>query len=149
MFTVASQRFAWVEGMRWPWLWSGGSAPTRCWCRRRNRQRHREHCPSARPRRGLHVSVVFSQNRFGDAQTETGAAPRTLGGVEGIEDVGQDFGRNPGPIVLKNDRYRLFILVYADAQSAAIAYLAHRLLRIQNQIQEHLHQLVRVSTNRR
>src|SRR5580704_2765690 len=88
-----------------------------------HRQRNREHRTAARPGSSLDVSVVFSQNGFGDAQAKAGPTAWTLGGIEGIEDIGQDLRRDTGPVVLKNDGHRLFLVLYANAQGAAIANL--------------------------
>jgi hypothetical protein len=71
---------------------------------------------------------VFSQYGFADAQAEAGSTAGALRGVERVEDIGQNLGRDPGAVVLKNDGDQLFILAYADAQGSAIANFSHGLL---------------------
>jgi hypothetical protein len=67
----------------------------------RNRQSHSEDSTGARSGRGFHVSTVLFEYGFADAQAQSGAAPRTLGCVEGVENIWENVGRNAGSIILK------------------------------------------------
>jgi hypothetical protein len=66
----------------------------------------------------------------------------TLGGEERIEDVGQIFGRDSRAVILKHDAYRLRPAFYAHANRAFLTVFADGLFRVQQEIQEYLHQLI-------
>src|SRR5450755_1205188 len=116
-------------------------------CRGRVRQRqcNFENCSTAGPGAGLNLSAVFPQDRLANTEPETRASSRPPGGVEGIENIGQHFGANAGPIILKDHRQRLAGVFQTDPQSTKLAGLSHRLFSIQNEIEENLHELMRIA----
>jgi hypothetical protein len=97
---------------------------------------------------GLHIATVLLQNRLADAESQAGPAPRPLGGIERIKDVRQYLGRNAGPIVLERGPYELFMLAGSYSERTPFFILPHRLLSIQDEIQEDLHQLPRLPNHR-
>ena len=103
-----------------------------------------EYRSSAGRVRGLDRSVVFLHHRLADAQPKAGSASRPFRGVERIENAGQNISGNPRTIVVKAGPYRFPVISQSNAQRAPVASLANGLLRIQDQVQENLHQLVRI-----
>src|SRR5271166_778605 len=93
----------------------------------------------------FNVPVVLLQNRFANAKSQPGSTPRALRRIKRIEDASQRFRGNPGTIVLKGGPDRICAGSQPNTQSAAVASLANRLFRIQDQIQKHLHHLMRIA----
>ncbi len=110
-------------------------------------QRNFKNRPTPGPRTSFNLSTMLSQNRFANAQSQTRAASRPLGRVERIEDIGQDLGSDSRPVVLKRDRNRLTGPFQTNPQGAQFPGLAHRLFGIQNEIEENLHELMRVAVD--
>ena len=113
----------------------------------RRRQRDFEYRPASRAGAGLNLSSMLPQNCFADAQAQTGAASRPLGGIERIENVGQHLGGDSRPVILKDNRNRLVTLFQPDPQRTQFAGLAHRLFGVQDEIEENLHQLMRIAVD--
>ena len=106
------------------------------------RQRDCEDRPSARCIGGFDVSCVLAQHGLADAQSEAGAAAGAFGGEERIKNVRQVFGSDAGAVILKYDPYGIRISSHPHANCTLLAILANCLLRIQKEIQKHLHQLI-------
>ena len=90
---------------------------------------------------------MLPQYRFADAQPEAGASPRPLGGIERIEDVRQHLGSDSRTVILERDRNGSFCRFQANPQGATLAGLAHRLLGIQDEVEENLHELVGIAVD--
>src|SRR5258706_5999059 len=99
------------------------------------RYRDRKHGPA--PWRGgrFDIPIVFAEQGFADAQSQSGPAPRPLGGEEGIEDMRQDFRRNARTVVLKHDPDGIGIASEPNPDRPFFPALANRLVRVQDQIQ--------------
>ena len=116
-------------------LCSGSRRFLRC-----NRQHHCEQCAAWSGGR-LYVPSVFFQDGFADAQSQPSTASRALCCVEGIEDMGQDFGRNARAIVLERRPDKLFMLATTDPERPFPLAFPHCLFSIENKVQKDLHQL--------
>src|SRR5579864_4001742 len=111
---------------------------------RGNRKRDGEDGTTIRGGSCLNISTVLFQHCFADAESESGAATRPLCRVERIEDVGEDVWRNTRPVILKARPDRAVRLSGANSQRSFFADLTNRLFRVQDEVQEDLHQLVRI-----
>src|SRR5260370_31500310 len=105
-----------------------------------HRQRDCEDRASARGRGGFDVPSMLAQHGLADAQAKASAAAGPPGGEERIKNVRQVFGCDSWTVILKDDPHRLAIASDADTNRAFLAAFPHRLFRIQQKIQEHLHQ---------
>src|ERR1700682_3840242 len=85
---------------------------------------------------------MLAQHGLADAQAEAGAAAGAPGGEERIKNVRQVVGCDSWTNILKDDPHRVGIASDADTNRAFLAAFPDRLFRIQQEIQEHLHQLI-------
>src|SRR5260370_4424402 len=85
---------------------------------------------------------MLAQDGLADAQAEAGPAAGPPGGEEGIKNVRQLFGVDSGAIILKDDPDRVGIASDVDTYRAFLPAFADRLLRVEQEVQEHLHQLI-------
>ena len=95
------------------------------------------------------LSVMFAKDRQTNTQTQPGAATGSLGGEEGIKNLGQYLTGDSGSIVLKRGDDALRRARDTNAQRAMIAKLSNGLLGIGDQVQEDLSELARVAENQR
>src|SRR5438309_3699898 len=157
MVIVESQPSALAVAMQWPWRYSAtkNESPLRtgrCRALRRNRgastcnwQHHGEYGAASGRRSSFYVSLIFLQDSLADAQAKAGPAPRSFRGVERVEDVWQNFRRDPRPIILKGSPHRIVRVPQPNANCAAVARFPNGLLGIEDEIQEHLHQLMGIA----
>src|SRR5689334_4051109 len=109
------------------------------------RQHHREYRSSARRRLCLNGAVVLLQVRHYHAQPQPCSTSRSLRGEERIENLRQCIGGNSRPVVLEARPNAIAFASQSHSQGPARPDLPDRLLRVDDQVQEHLHQLVRVA----
>ena len=87
----------------------------------------------------------------GDRQAEAGALADLLRREERIEDLALHLSRNPGSIVtdLKHDGLVFDVVPRADDQRAAAVGREHRLFGIDDEVEQHLLNLMRVGKDGR
>src|SRR4029077_6669253 len=95
---AGSPRCAWVAEMRLRWPWKEIEFLVRG---DRRTQSNREYRSSSGCIGGFDGAAVLLHDRLTDAQSKSGSPPGAFGGVEGIEDAGQNFSGNPWTIILK------------------------------------------------
>src|ERR1700686_2929329 len=91
---------------------------------------------------------MLAQHGLADAQPEACSAARAFGSKEGIKNVRQIFGRNSWTIILKHKPNRVGLAPHAPPDRAFFAALTDRLFRIQQQVEEDLHQLIGIGDDR-
>jgi len=94
---------------------------------------------------GFNVAAMLANDGHADAEAESGAASGALRGVERIEDAWERFRANADAIILNSDSDAIGSARKADLNAAGVADFADRLLRIGDQIQKNLDELVRVA----
>src|SRR5260370_37645185 len=117
--------------------------------RRRGAYPYSEHRPPSGSIRRFHAATVFLHHRLTNTKTQPRPAARPLRGIEEIENGRQNFCRDAGTVILKTSPTRIADAAQAYAQSSAIPGLADCLLRIQQQLEKHLHKLMRVHFDQR
>src|SRR4029077_9170205 len=90
---------------------------------------------------------MFTQNRQANAEAQTGAAAGTLGGEEGIKNLGENVTPNPGAIVLKGGHDTVGGTADTDTNGPMIANLSNGLLGVSDNVQENLGELASVAQN--
>ena len=96
-------------------------------------------------------AAVLLDDRVGDGQAEAGALADFLRREERIEDPRLHVLRHPRPVVvdLEDDRVALEIVPGAEDQRAAAVGAEHRLLGVDDQVEQHLLDLVRIGEHLR
>ena len=94
---------------------------------------------------------MFLHDRVRDGQSETGALADFFRREERIEDLAQYVLRHARPIVvdLEHDQLTVGFVPRPHDQRASSVRGQHRLLGVDDQIQQHLLNLMRVCENRR
>ena len=97
------------------------------------------------------AAAVLLHDRVGDRQPEARALADLLRREERIEDLRLHLFRNPGPIVvdLEDDRVAVRVVPGAHDQHAAAVRGEHRLLGVDDQIEQHLLELMRIGEHLR
>ena len=85
---------------------------------------------------------MAGNDTMGHRQPQAGPAPHFLGGEEGVKNAWQVLGRDPGPRVGHAHPDRLAGTLGADREHARAP--RHGVLRIRDEVQEHLPELMRV-----
>ena len=94
---------------------------------------------------------MFLDDRVGDREAEPRALADFLGGEERIEDARLHVFRNAWSVVvdLEHDRFRFEVVPAAEHDRAAAVRAEHRLLGVDDQVEQHLLKLVRVGERER
>src|SRR5262249_19068529 len=92
-------------------------------------------------------AAVFADDGEADAQAETGAATGAFRGEERIEQPGQSFGRNANAVVLNGDDDVSAGGPETNLDAAGFADFTNGLLRIGDEVEQDLNELVGVANH--